>query len=56
MKHDHNTVQKRKFSFKDLFNKYVQIRSFMQIWSQLRQKLLMKNFIICSVNLYPEVP
>ena len=31
--------------FKDLFNKYDQIRRFLQIWSQLLKKSLLKNVI-----------
>ena len=38
-----------KFSIKDLFSKYDQIRRKMQIWSQLLKKSLMKNFIFCAV-------
>ena len=34
--------------FKDLFNKYDQIRRFLQIWSQLLKKSLLKNVIFCS--------
>ena len=38
-----------KFSIKDLFSKYDQIRRKLQIWSQLLKKPLMKNFIFCAV-------
>ena len=38
-----------KFSIKDLFSKYDQIRWKLQIWSQLLKKSLMKNFIFCAV-------
>ena len=38
-----------KFSIKDLFSKYDQIRRKLQIWSQLLKKSLMKNFIFCAV-------
>ena len=38
-----------KFSIKDLFGKYDQIRRKLQIWSQLLKKSLMKNFIFCAV-------
>ena len=34
-----------KFSFKDFFSKSDQIRSFLQIWSHIRKKCLMENFI-----------
>ena len=39
------TEQKMKFSIKDFFSKYDQIRSFLQIWSYLLKKSLMENFI-----------
>ena len=43
------TVQKMKFSIKDFFSKCDQIRSFLRIWSHLRKKPLMENFIfLCS--------
>ena len=35
------TAQKMKFSIKDFFSKYDQIRSFLQIWSHLLKKSLM---------------
>ena len=35
------------FSVKDFFSKYDQIRSFLQIWSNLLKKFLMENFIFC---------
>ena len=38
-----------KFSIKDFFSKCDQIRSFLQIWSHLLKKSLMKNFIFCAV-------
>ena len=44
------TVQKMKFSVKDLFSKCDQIRSFLMIWSHLLKKSLMENFIFCAVH------
>ena len=44
-------VQKIKVSIKDFFYKCDQIRSFLQIWSQLLKKSLMENFIFCVVYL-----
>ena len=43
------TAQKMKFSIKDFFSKCNQIRSFLQIWSHLLKKSLMKNFIFSAV-------
>ena len=43
------TVQKMKFSFMDFFSKCDQIRSFLQIWSHLLKKCVMKNFIFCAM-------
>ena len=44
------TAQKMKFSIKDFFSKYDQIRSFLRGWSDLLKKSLMENFIfLCSV-------
>ena len=43
------TAQKMKFSTKDFFSKCNQIRSFLQIWSHLLKKSLMKNFIFSAV-------
>ena len=43
-----DTVQKMKFSIKDLFSKYDQICSFLWIWSYLLKKSLMENFIFCA--------
>ena len=43
-----NTAQKMKFSIKDFFSKCDQIRSFLQMWSHLLKKFLMKNFIFCA--------
>ena len=38
-------AQKMKFSIKDFISKCDQIRSFQRIWSHLRKKSLMENFI-----------
>ena len=39
-----------KFFIKDFFSKYDQIRTKLQIWSQLLKKSLMEDFIFfCSV-------
>ena len=38
------TAQKMKFSSKDLFSKYDQIRRFLRIWSHLLTKPFMENF------------
>ena len=43
------TAQKMKFSIKDFFGKYDQIRSFVRIWSHLLKKSLMEDFIFCAV-------
>ena len=43
------TAQKMKFSIKDCFSKYDQIRSFLRIWSHLLKKSLMEKFIFCAV-------
>ena len=40
-----------KFSIKDFFDEYDQIRSKLQIWSNLLRKFLMENFIFWAVNL-----
>ena len=42
-------AQKVKFSIKDFFSKYDQIRRKLWIWSHLLKKSLMENFIICAV-------
>ena len=39
-----------KFSIKDFFSKCDQTRSFLRIWSHLRKKSLMENFIFCAVR------
>ena len=44
------TAQKTKFSIKDFFSKCDQISSFLQIWSHLLKKSLMKNFAFCAEN------
>ena len=41
--------KKIKFSIKDFFSKYHEIRSFLWIWSHLLKKSLMGNFIFCAV-------
>ena len=43
------TTQKMKFSIKGFFTKCDQIRSFLWVWSHLRKKSLMENFISCSM-------
>ena len=40
-----------KFSIKDFFSKYVQIR-WLRIWSHLLKKSLMENFIFCAVLVF----
>ena len=45
-----NTAQKMKFSIKDSFSKFDQIRSNLRIWSNLLKKSLMENFIFCVVE------
>ena len=49
--YDHwsHTAQKMKFSIKDFFSKYDQIRRKLWIWSHLLNKSLMENFIFCAV-------
>ena len=42
-------LQKMKFSITDFFSKYDKIHSFLRIWSHLRKKSLMENFIFCAV-------
>ena len=42
----------KKFSIKDFFSKCDQIRSFLRIWSHLRKKSLIENFIFCAVTVY----
>ena len=43
-------AQKMKFSIKNFFSKYDQIRRNLRIWSHLLQKSLMENFVFCAVN------
>ena len=43
------TIQKMKFSIKDLFSKCDQIHNFLRIWSHLLTKSLMENFIFSLV-------
>ena len=38
-----------KFSIKDFFGKYDQIRSKFRIWSHLQEKSLAENFNFCAV-------
>ena len=38
-----------KFSIKDFFSKWDQIRRNLRIWSHLLKKSLMENFIFCAV-------
>ena len=46
-----DTAQQMKFFIKDFFSKCDQIHSFLQIWSHLPKKSLMKNFIfLCSAT------
>ena len=42
-----------KFSIKDVFSKYDQIRCFLWIWSHLLNKFFMENFIFCAVEHLP---
>ena len=46
-----NTAQKVKFSIKDFFSNFDQIRRKLRIWSNLLKKSLMENFIFCAVLL-----
>ena len=52
MSHNTNNAQKMKFSIKNFFSKWDQIRSFRWIWSHLLNKSVMENFIFCAVK-YP---
>ena len=45
----YGTAQKMKFSIKNFFGKYDQIRSFLRIWSHLLKRSLIENFIFCAV-------
>ena len=51
-----NTAQKMKFSIKDFFSKYDQIRRKLRIWSHLLKKSLMKNFIFCAGKMLFHIP
>ena len=42
------TAQKIKFSIKDFFSKYDQVRRKLRIWSHLMKKSLIENFIFCA--------
>ena len=39
------TAQKMNFSIKDFFSKCDQIRRFLRIWSNLKKKPLIENFL-----------
>ena len=43
-------TQKMKFSIKDFFGRYDQIRSILQFWSHFRKKFLRENFIFCALS------
>ena len=43
------TAKKMKFSTKDFFIRYDQIRRKVRIWSHLLKKSLMRNFIFCAM-------
>ena len=45
-----DTTQKMKFSIKDFFSKYDQIRRKLRIWSHLLKISLMENFTFCAVG------
>ena len=47
---DFHTTQKMKFSIKDFFSKYDQIRSYLRISTNLLKESLMENFIFCAVG------
>ena len=44
-----HTAQKMKFSIKDFFSNFDQIRRKLRIWSQLLKKSFIENFIFCVV-------
>ena len=44
-----------KFFFKGFYSKCNQIRSFLRIWSLLRKKSLLENFIICAVLVFKKI-
>ena len=50
LKNSGDTAQKLKFSFKNFFSKCDQMRRKLQIWSHLRKKILMGNFIFCTMR------
>ena len=50
------TAQKMKFSIKDFFRKFDQIRSFLRNWSHLLKKSLMENFIFCATTIQKLAP
>ena len=45
----HVTAQKMKYSIREFFSKYDQIRRKLRIWSHLLKKFLMENFNFCAV-------
>ena len=47
-----NTTQKMKFSIKDFLSKRDQIHRKLRIWSHLRKKSVMENFIFVQCNLF----
>ena len=47
-----NTAQKMRFSIKNFFSKWDQIRRKLRIWSHLLKKPLMENFIFCAVYVF----
>ena len=49
------TAKEIKFSIKDFFSKFDQIRRKLQIWSHLLKKSLMENFIFCAVLLWTSI-
>ena len=49
------TAQKMKFSIKDFFSKWDQIRSFLRIWPHLLKKSLMENFIFSAVSVEGDI-
>ena len=46
-----NAAQIMKFSIKDLFSKFDQIRRKLRIWSHVLKKSLMEKFIFCAVQI-----
>ena len=53
IKREHREVmavyKKKKFSIKDLFSKWDQIRKKLRIWSHLLEKSIIGNFIFCAM-------